>query len=189
MGLGLGLAIVRHLIGLHGGTVTAESAGEGRGSTFTIELPLITEGGWSAAMDGPGAESPLPGLDDVSVLLVDDDPDSREVLAMILEKCGARPVAAGSTVEALEALDRARFDVMVADIGMPGRDGYDLIRTVRARHDGVGRIPAIAFTAFAGPDDARRALEAGYNVHFAKPVEPVTLTRALAVLAGRARPL
>jgi len=79
--------------------------------------------------------------------------------------------------------------VMVADIGMPGRDGYDLIRTVRARHDGVGRIPAIAFTAFAGPDDARRALEAGYNVHFAKPVEPVTLTRALAVLAGRGRPL
>ena len=189
MGLGLGLAIVRHLIGLHGGTVTAESAGEGRGSTFTIELPLITEGGRSTAVDGPGAESPLPGLDDLNVLLVDDDPDSREVLTMILGKCGARPVAAGSTVEALEALDRARFDVMVADIGMPGRDGYDLIRTVRARHDGIGRIPAIAFTAFAGPDDARRALEAGYNVHFAKPVEPVTLTRALAVLAGRGRPL
>ncbi|OLB97736.1 MAG: hypothetical protein AUH30_09805 [Candidatus Rokubacteria bacterium 13_1_40CM_68_15] len=188
LGLGLGLAIVRHLVGLHGGTVTADSAGEGRGSTFTIELPLMTDGARSTPVEPSPHESPLPGLDNLNVLLVDDDPDSREVLAVILEKCGARPVTTGSTAQALEALDRTRFDVMVADIGMPGRDGYDLIRTVRARTDGVRDIPAVAFTAFAGVDDARRALEAGYDLHFGKPVEPATLTRALAVLAGRAGP-
>ena len=188
LGLGLGLTIVRHLIGLHGGTVTAASAGEGRGSTFTIELPLLADGVRPAPVEAPRDESSLPALDDLNVLLVDDDPDGREVLAVILEKCGARPVTAASTSEALAALDHARFDAMVADIGMPGRDGYDLIRTVRARTDDARDIPAIAFTAFAGPDDARRALEAGYNLHFGKPVEPAALTRALAVLAGRAEP-
>ena len=188
LGLGLGLTIVRHLVGLHGGTVTAASAGEGRGSTFTIELPLLADGAGPAPVEAPRDESSLPALDDLNVLLVDDDPDGREVLAVILEKCGARPVTAASTSEALAALDHTRFDAMVADIGMPGRDGYDLIRTVRARTDDARDIPAIAFTAFAGPDDARRALEAGYNLHFGKPVEPAALTRALAVLAGRAEP-
>src|SRR5206468_3557686 len=146
---GVVLTIGRHLGGLHGGTVTAASAGEGRGSTFTIELPLLADGARPAPVEAPRDESSLPALDDLNVLLVDDDPDGREVLAVILEKCGARPVTTASTIEALAALDHARFDAMVADIGMPGRDGYDLIRTVRARTDDARDIPAIAFTAFA----------------------------------------
>src|SRR5262249_60111519 len=119
LGLGRGLPSVRPLVGLHGGTVTAASAGEGRGSTFTIELPLLADGARPAPAEAPRDESSLPELDDLNVLLVDDDPDGREVLAVILEKCGARPVTAASTSEALAALDHARFDAMVADIGMP----------------------------------------------------------------------
>src|SRR5262249_61025529 len=141
-GLGLGLAIVRHLVGLHGGTVTAASAGEGRGSTFTIELPLLTEGARPSLVEAARGDASLPELDNLSVLLVDDDPDSREGVAGILEKCGARPFTAASTDAALEALDHSKFDVMVAAIGMPGRDGYDLIRTVRARTDDARDIPA-----------------------------------------------
>ncbi|WP_437722534.1 PAS domain-containing protein [Sorangium sp. So ce861] len=191
-GLGLGLAIVRHLVELHGGTVEAESQGEGRGATFTVTLPLNAAP--SSAREEPppaplrvaleeGEPAPLSRL---HVLLVDDEPDAREMIAFLLEGAGAQVTTAGSMGEAMGVLERLRPDVLVSDIGMPGESGYTLIRQVRAAgRDEIRGIPAVALTAYARIEDQRRALAAGFQKHVAKPIDPAGLVKVIAELAGR----
>ncbi len=192
-GLGLGLAIVRHLVELHGGTVLASSKGLGQGATFTVNLPLMgirTEPPdpsrpYPILRDGGRFEAPS-ALSGLRILVVDDEPDSRELFIAALEGCGAEVIAAASVTEALEALERLRPDVLVSDIGMPGVDGYDLIRRVRALESGRGkRLPALALTAYARPEDRARALAAGFDRHAAKPAEPGDLVKTVAAMAGR----
>jgi CheY-like chemotaxis protein len=179
-GLGLGLAIVRHLAELHGGVVRAESAGPGLGATFTLELPLLTAGsgrGERAAVETvrTGAETaPLPRLDGLRVLVVDDHDDARELVRTVLQQCGADVAAATSADAALETLERLRVDVLISDLAMPGSDGFDLIRRLRAREHSVGAtlLPAVALTAYAGAVDRARALAAGFQAHASKPIAP-----------------
>lgn len=189
-GLGLGLALVRHLTELHGGTVRAESEGEGRGATFTVELPLaaMTEvPTGSPDPDGTAGAGKHPApLDGVRLLLVDDDDDFRELLRMLLTQRGATVTAVSSAPEALEVLKRSWQDVLVSDVGMPGTDGYALMREVRALPDEQnGQIPAVALTGYAADKDRGLAASAGYQLHLAKPVDPAELTAALARLTGR----
>jgi PAS domain S-box-containing protein len=193
-GLGLGLAIVRHLVELHGGTVHVESKGEGHGATFTVTLPINPElllasaAAISASLPlGPrdGDTQVLAGL---SVLAVDDETDARELIATVLEHAGARVIAVASVDEALSALARDRPDVLLSDIGMPPADGYTLISAIRALPDeDGGSIPAAALTAYSRAEDKRRAFEAGFQRHVAKPVEPEVLVAQVAALAGRRR--
>ncbi|MFO0578729.1 MAG: PAS domain S-box protein [Polyangia bacterium] len=182
-GLGLGLAIVKHLVEAHGGTVGVESAGEGRGATFTIELPIAAVRREAASIHprsgfGPalaGFDCP-PALRGARVLVVDDEVDTREMLELVLRQCHAEVRTAGSADEALALLDGWDADVLVSDIGMPGESGYELIRKVRQRSaDRGGTIPAVALTAYARLQDRMQALAAGFQMHVAKPVEPAEL--------------
>ena len=187
-GLGLGLAIVRHLVELHGGSVRASSDGEGRGSAFVVRLPVAAVRPKSVDEPrGDGApgdlSTPLVGL---RVLVVDDETDARELVAAVLTGSGARVTAVGSVREAIEVIQKNRPDVLVSDIGMPSEDGYALIRRIRAMEKTVGRIPAAALTAYASVQDRTRALLAGYSSHLPKPIEPAELTAVVANLAGRA---
>ncbi|HEX8139829.1 MAG TPA: ATP-binding protein [Pyrinomonadaceae bacterium] len=191
-GLGLGLAIVRHLVEMHGGSVTAESEGEGRGATFTLDLPVRAMRPEAEAevvaykSVGEGAEGldGHPQLEGIKVLVVDNEADARDMVRQALEQCGAEVSTASSTAEALAALEESRPDVLVSDIGMPGDDGYDLIRRVRAMEEGRGpALPAVALTAYAGEEDRRQALSAGFHEHLAKPVELARLTSLVAGLA------
>ncbi|MFP2911000.1 ATP-binding protein, partial [Pyxidicoccus sp. 3LFB2] len=192
-GLGLGLSIVRHLVEMHGGTVTASSLGEGQGATFVVRLPLSVALRSDVAMPGaPRVSLPTQGelacppqLAGLRVLLVDDEADTREFLRALLEGCDARVTVAASAAEGLEALQRERPDVMVSDIGMPGEDGYGFIRKVRALSASQGgRTPAAALTAYARTEDRTRVLLAGFQAHVPKPVEPAELLAVLASLAG-----
>lgn len=195
-GLGLGLAIVRHLVEMHGGSVRVDSQGKGKGSTFTASFPLVAAdwNGMDFQRDVNGPEPPseeLQELAGVSVMIVDDERDARDVLAAMLELRGAEVIAASSAAEAVKALSCAtngsRPDVLVSDIGMPGEDGFDLISRVRAMGpERGGDIPAIALTAYARPEDRARVLAAGFQRHVAKPVEPSRLALAVASLARRA---
>ncbi len=191
-GLGLGLAIARHLIGLHGGTVSAESAGLGRGATFTVTLPLEFEELPRASVPEVAMTEQAPKrvsgvLKGLRVLVVDDEPDARELLAEVLRGDGAEVELAGSVAAALASFDERRPDVLVSDIGMPTEDGHALIRKVRARSpEKGGRTPAVAVTAYAQAEDARRALASGFQRHMTKPVEPEALVALVASLGGRA---
>ena len=195
-GLGLGLAIVRHLVEMHGGSVSADSKGKGKGSTFTVSFPLLASSRHaSSTFESPLNELPhtvenRPDLAGLSVMIVDDERDAREVLVAILQHRGAEVITAASTSEAVEALTQANNhsmpDVLVSDIGMPGEDGFELISRVRAMGpERGGNIPAIALTAYAREEDRARVLAAGYQRHVAKPVEPSNLAKAVASLARR----
>lgn len=191
-GLGLGLAIVKQLVGLHGGTVRAESAGENEGASFIVSLPLAPI---SDRKDQHPAMSIYPGADDepialsgMRVLVIDDEPDARELIKWILTHSKADVVTAANAMEGLEMLKTEKPDVMISDIGMPGKDGYQFIREVRnlSAIDG-GKTPAVALTAFAGSGDRTRALIAGYQMHLAKPVDAQELIATIGSLKRRMR--
>jgi PAS domain S-box-containing protein len=186
-GLGLGLALVRHLIELHGGTVTAESRGVGRGATFTVTLPLVSDeplAPVAAPAVAPGPDSA--SLRGVRVLVVDDDADGLEVASVVLTNSGANVRTCESAAAAITAMADWIPEVAVLDIEMPGEDGFALLRRVRALGAARGiRIPALALTAYGRPEDRRRTLAAGFNLHLAKPVDPSELVLAVANLAGR----
>jgi CheY-like chemotaxis protein len=192
-GLGLGLSIVRQLVELHGGTVTATSPGAGRGTTFKIILPLLSvhhelsnKETTRPMIGGNPLPDRQPSLNGLRVLVVEDEPDARELVAVVLMGRGAEVVTVGSAGEALAEMGRQRFDVLVSDIGMPGMDGYALIEKVRQLPlERGGRIPAAALTAYAGVEDRMRVLSAGYQMHIPKPVEPAELTTVVASLAKR----
>jgi two-component system, chemotaxis family, CheB/CheR fusion protein len=189
-GLGLGLAIVQHLVEKHGGTVHAESGGAGQGSTFTVTLPVIAVKQKQSydkpayAGDAPAGPAPI-RLNAVRILVVDDDPDNRELLSVGLKAAGAELKVAASVRDALAILDHWTPDVLVSDIGMPDEDGYTLIKEVRARNTkSGGLIPAIALTGYARETDAARAREAGFQMHLTKPVESTALIAAVANVFG-----
>jgi signal transduction histidine kinase/CheY-like chemotaxis protein len=191
-GLGLGLAIVRHIVELHGGTVRVASEGLGRGAIFTVALPIARGRAVSPAESrdretgGRLAPPNQPSLAGVRALFVDDEADARELITMMLAECGAEVRTAVSATEALAACDEWRPDVLITDIGMPGEDGYTLMKKLRAQEKlRGGHIPAIALTAYARREDRLRALSAGYEYHVPKPVEPDELLAAVASLANR----
>ncbi len=183
-GLGLGLYVVRHVIGHHGGVVSAESPGQGRGCTFTVLLPLAAAPGEGASP--LGAEQPReredlqPGL---TALLVDDEEDAREALRLILQQNGILVTTAASAREACELVERLQPDILLSDIAMPGEDGLSLIRRVRRLpFDRGGHVPAIALSAYAGAEDRHKALLAGFQRHIPKPVDPAHLLAVIAMM-------
>lgn len=190
-GLGLGLAIVSHLVALHGGSVRAESAGKGRGATFIVDLPLMAAPGRSVPRRARLETLPeeVPRLDHLHVLVVDDDADSRALVRTVLEHTGADVRAVRSGQEALDVLMESKIDVLVSDVRMPGMSGFDLIRRVREieRASGEGPIPAVALTAYASGEDCERALAAGFQVHAAKPLDPTKLVEVIADAVWRPR--
>jgi PAS domain S-box-containing protein len=195
-GLGLGLAIVKHIVDLHGGTVRAESDGEGRGATFTVELPVRVAaqrpGNGERALPRAATETSFqapPILEGLRVLVVDDDADARDLLTTILIQCRAEVTAAGTAAEALAAIESGSFDLLLSDIGLPGDDGYSLIKRVRALEmQRGGRLPAVALTAYARSEDRRLALLAGFQMHIAKPIQPGELVAVVASVAAARRP-
>jgi CheY-like chemotaxis protein len=188
-GLGIGLALVRHLAELHGGTASAASEGEGRGSTFTVRIPML---GGRAVPESPPLTSTEGMLDSRSgvleglgILVVDDDADARDLISTALRHAGADVLPAASARDALELLQSRAPDIVVSDIAMPDGTGYDLVRQIRANAR-LTRMPAIALTAYGRLEDRERALNAGFNFHIAKPVEPMHLVHAVAAAVGRA---
>ncbi|MDF5719277.1 MAG: response regulator [Rhizonema sp. PD37] len=183
-GLGLGLAIVRHLVELHGGTILAASLGEEQGATFTVMLPLLEksdgENGLNSYCETTLHSQPLLG---VKILIVDDESDSREFLTFMLEQYGAVVFSAATATEALEKLEQFKPDLLISDIGMPSKNGYALIREVRARsQEQGGGILAIALTAYARDEDSKQTLAAGFQRHMSKPVQPTVLVTAISSL-------
>ena len=189
-GLGLGLALVRHLVEAHGGTVLAESEGEGRGARFIVKLPVQAVYQVEPDADRPRvtpteivAANARPSLADVTILVVDDEVDARELVAIVLRSHGAQVSTAGSAAQALDLLSSSAPMLMISDIGMPDIDGYELMRRVRSMAGAHGAgIPAIALTAYSREQDRRLALEAGFQTHVAKPVEPAELVRVVGSL-------
>ena len=190
-GLGVGLALVHDLIELHGGSVRAQSEGEGKGATFTIDLPTLSSRDVDDRVEGDGQQV-FASLADVRVLLIDDEIDARDLSQAVLEQCGARVQAVSSGTEALAVLAEAPPSllphVIVSDLGMPTEDGYHLIRRIRALDAELGRIPAVAVTGYATSEDVERALDAGFQLHISKPMDPAAFVAAVAELAriGRA---
>jgi PAS domain S-box-containing protein len=190
-GLGLGLSIVKQLVEMHGGTVRAKSPGEGQGATFTVTFPIMVVHHQQTKRARPKEDELAEfdckdgSLEGVRVLVVDDEPDARRLIQRVLAECGAEVALASSAAEALRLIDDFKPHVLVSDVGMPDRDGYDLIRSVRSRGKSSAEIPAAALTAFARSEDRRRAMLAGFQTHVAKPVDPAELLAVVASLAGR----
>jgi CheY-like chemotaxis protein len=193
-GMGLGLAIVRHLVEMHGGTVSANSEGEGKGATFTVMLPIapVYQVDSSGGRVHPAARDLLPPndvtdrLDGLKILIVDDEADTRELLKQGLEYCGATVSVTGTAAEAVEKLMAKTPDILISDIGMPGVDGYDLIRQIRRLPAANGgKVPAIALTAYTRTEDRLHALRAGYDMHVPKPVELAELVAVAASVVRR----
>jgi CheY-like chemotaxis protein len=194
-GLGLGLAISRHLVELQGGRIFAESDGPGTGATFRVELPVRSVYAAAPAGDREHPHAPaasgaivVPRLDGIRILAVDDDRDALALVREILEATGATVTTADSGRTALDKVARAGFDVLVVDLGMPEMNGFDLIEAIRQSSDAhVREIPAAALTAFARSEDRTRAMRSGFQMHLAKPIEPGELMAATAMLARQAR--
>jgi CheY-like chemotaxis protein/nitrogen-specific signal transduction histidine kinase len=191
-GLGLGLALVRHLVEAHGGSVRAESAGESQGAAFIVTLPvqavfpeLVERARSPASLANEKRQAAPKPLDGVTVLVVDDEPDARDLVATLLSSQGAEVQVAGSVDSALELLETQTPDVLVSDIGMPDKDGYTLIGSIRALRTDASRIPAIALTAYARQEDRRRALGSGFDAYVSKPVEPGALVQLVIDMAKR----
>ena len=194
-GLGLGLSIVHQLVDLHGGSVSVQSEGEGKGATFTINLPFV-----GVISNSPEAESEhpaqsddvisldgLPSLHGLKVLVVDDEADTRELIGEVLRECGSEVITSRSAAEALEALQQHKPDILISDLGMPDEDGYSLISKIRALPSELGgQIPAAALTAYARAEDRMRVLRSGFQFHLPKPVDSAELVTVVASLAGRA---
>ncbi|MDT4897363.1 MAG: hypothetical protein QOH25_2440 [Acidobacteriota bacterium] len=193
-GLGLGLAIARHLVEMHGGTIKADSKGINQGATFSVQLPLRitgrsddvgTESSAVIVNDEPPSFGSFPQLDGLRVLVVEDETDTRELIATVLARCGAEVRTCETASEALEQVREWSPDLLISDIGLPDEDGYSLIEKVRAFDGQRGQIPAVALTAYASPEDRARVLAAGFKMHIAKPVEPEELVALIAELAGQ----
>jgi CheY-like chemotaxis protein len=196
-GLGLGLAITRHIIEMHGGTIHATSDGEGKGATFRVKLPLAIvhrETHPEEERVHPRAERPLrpgmpmPSLNGLRVLVVDDDEDALGLLREILEAAGAEVTTVYSAMAALHSLEEKHPDAMIADLGMPMMDGFELIRRIRQSPDPeIRQLPAAALTAYARSEDRAKALRSGFEMHLAKPIDPAELAAAVAALGRRRR--
>jgi PAS domain S-box-containing protein len=184
-GLGLGLAITKHLVEMHGGIISASSAGLGKGARFTVLLPLFDSSSYSPTLSNDRSLSDGARLDEIRVLVVDDDADACAAMEQILESLGAAVRTALNVADAISELDQFKPQVLVSDLGMPDHDGFELIRKVRAAGYSHQALPAIAVTALARPEDRRRALLAGYQVHLSKPIDGSELTAVIATLTGR----
>jgi signal transduction histidine kinase/CHASE1-domain containing sensor protein/ActR/RegA family two-component response regulator len=193
-GLGLGLAIVRHLVELHGGTVSADSAGEEKGATFTVNLPILVNQQRTSSVEPTQQSQQIAddyfhdhqSLEGIKILVVDDEADARELITSILEAAGAMAMAVSNTTEAINKILELKPSILISDIGMPGEDGYSLIRKVRSLNpEQGGKIPALALTAFATTEDRNQAITAGYQEHIAKPVEPRELVDVMLILIER----
>src|SRR6185436_11787015 len=192
-GLGLGLAIVRHLVELHYGTVEVESEGKNLGSTFIIAIPAAANGTVAEKNGQHVSEESLKNaqlqvaqqLQGVKVLVVDDEPDSRDLLKTILSRCGSEVRCSESAAHAMLEFESWNPELLVSDIGMPNEDGYSLIRRVRELESDSARIPAVALTAYATDEDRSQALSAGFQIHVAKPIEPDSFLTSIASMLGR----
>jgi CheY-like chemotaxis protein len=194
-GLGLGLAIVRHIVEMHGGTVEAASPGEGKGATFRVRLPLmiVHPEAREPRREHPRTEriAPLTGLADlggIRIVAIDDEEDALTLLRVVLESAGAQVATVSDPTGAMACIEKVKPQVLVIDLGMPAIDGFELIARLRAASNpDVSDVPAVALTAFARSEDRTRALRAGFEMHLAKPVDPGELVQSVASLARRAR--
>jgi CheY-like chemotaxis protein len=194
-GLGLGLAIIKQIVEMHGGGIRVHSEGEGKGAEFMISLPILSKRGDSSPVQPVKqagkrtvGSKEYPNLQGVHVLIVEDEHDARVVLSASLQHCGARVTGAGTAAEAFDLIRRESPDVLVSDIAMPGEDGFSLIRRIRdLEADEGGEIPAAALTGRAGPEDRTQALKSGFQMYILKPVEPAELAAAVYNLARSKR--
>jgi len=187
-GLGVGLTIVKYLVELHGGTVSAESAGIGKGSTFSITLPIpVLASNVRANVEQKSHNGST--LNGCRILIVEDEADMREMLAHALKQRGATPLQANSAKQALRILQKEKLDLIISDIGMPEVDGYTFMRKVRSLKSTVSKIPAIALTAYAGEEDRKLSTEAGFNSHIPKPITLTELIAVISKLIGERRKL